>query len=183
MEKLFKWPKLHSHIIIFIVITEVPSSSPSDFLFTERKLLVRKDTKVATTTDKYGKHVKITQWLYFVIIMTLKKSKIIFIHLLFCSFCCIENRQGTAWGKQRQVKEISHISLRWTCLYLLNVHVHLYIISLFKRYLILVSSLWTVYTANPTPISKSRLVCCHYRSQNTVVFLIHNNLRQIKLQN
>lgn len=61
MEKLFKWPKLHSHIIIFIVITEVPSSSPSDFLFTERKLLVRKDTKVATTTDKYGKHVKITQ--------------------------------------------------------------------------------------------------------------------------
>lgn len=28
-----------------------------DFFFTERKLLVRKDTEVATATDKYGKHL------------------------------------------------------------------------------------------------------------------------------
>lgn len=110
------------------------------FFFTERKLLVRKDTKVATTTDKYGKHLKIMQWLYFVILMWFLKSNIIFIHLLFCSFCRSENKQRTAWGKQRQVIEISHTSLRWTSLYLLNIHVHLYSISLLKGYSILVSS-------------------------------------------
>lgn len=58
------------------------------FIFTERKLLVRKETKLATTTDKYGKHVK-TQRLYFIIIMTfsLKKTpKIIFNHLFIYLF-------------------------------------------------------------------------------------------------